>query len=267
MIFRAIFLLIAAFWLTMNVLLWRVEYGARGSGMVVPLDLVWRKILTAPDASSMNIYQNGERSGFCEFSTSVETEMAKLDEDSVPSEGVIARAGHAIHLVGNTSLGDFTNRIRFDVRLQFSTKRHWRELTLKASSHYATVEIHSLATNQTVHLKITSDGGSIEHDLALDDLRNPNALIRTFTGNFGGGFLGLLDLPVLPLATTEAAQNIHWEAHRARLKIGRELVSAYRLETRVLDRPIVIYASTLGEILRVELPDGIVATLDEWGKP
>jgi len=44
-------------------------------------DLVWRKILTAPDASSMNIYEDGERSGFCEFSTSVEMEMAKLDED------------------------------------------------------------------------------------------------------------------------------------------------------------------------------------------
>ncbi len=48
--------------------------------------------------------------------------------------------------------------------------------------------------------------------------------------------------------------------------MGREAVSAYRLETRVLDRPIVIHVSTLGEILRVELPGGITATLDEWSK-
>ena len=34
----------------------------------------------------------------------------------------------------------------------------------------------------------------------------------------------------------------------------------------MLDRPIVIYVSTLGEILRVELPAGLTATLDEWSK-
>lgn len=250
----------------MNVLLWHVEYSSRGSGVSVPVGLVWRKILTAPDVSSMNIYQDGERSGFCEFSTSVEMEMAKLDENKLPPEGIATRAGYSIHLNGNTSLGDFTNRLRFDARLQFSSKRQWRELNLKVSSHFATVEIHSIATNQTVHLKITSDGETVERDLALDDLRNPNTLLRVFAGNFGGGLFGALDLPVLPLESTEAAQNIRWEAHRARLRIAREPVSAYRLETRVFDRPIVIYVSTLGEILRVELPGGFTATLDEWSK-
>jgi len=78
---RLTFFAIAAFWLTMNFLLWRSEYGARGSEVSVPMDLVWRKILTAPDASTLNVYQNGERSGFCEFSTSVGQEMAKLDEN------------------------------------------------------------------------------------------------------------------------------------------------------------------------------------------
>ena len=263
---RVTFLFIAAFWITMNVLLWRVEYGSRGSGVSVPADLVWRKILTAPDTSSMNIYQDGERSGFCEFSTSVEMEMAQLDEDKPPPEGIVARAGYSIHLNGNTSLGDFTNRLRFDARLQFSAKRQWRELNLKISSHLATVEIHSLATNQVAHLKITSDGGTVERDLAFEDLRNPGTVLRAFAGNFGGGWLGAMDLPVLPLAATEAAQNLRWEAHRARLQIGHEPVSAYRLETRVLDHPIVIYASTLGEILRVELPAGLTATLDEWSK-
>ena len=61
------------------------------------------------------------------------------------------------------------------------------------------------------------------------------------------------------------AQNIHWEAHRDRLTIGRELVPAYRLETRVLDHPIVIYVSTLGEILRVEMPGGVTASFDQLG--
>jgi hypothetical protein len=263
---RILFIFVATFWLTMNGRLWYVECGSRGSGVAVPVDLVWRKILTAPDASSMNIYQAGERTGFCEFSTSVELEMAKLDEDKPPPEGIVAQAGYSIHLNGNTSLGDFTNRVRFDARLQFSANREWRELNLKISSHYTTLEMRSLATNQMVHLKVSSEEGTIERDLAFDDLRNPNTLLRVFAGNFGGGLIGMLDLPTLPPGVAGAAQNIHWEAHRARLKIGHEPVSAYRLETPVLGRPVAIYVSTLGEILRVELPGGITATLDEWSK-
>jgi hypothetical protein len=232
----------------------------------VPVELVWRKILTAPDASSLSIYQDGERSGFCEFSTSVETEMAKLDEDKPPPEGVVTRAGYQIRLNGNTSLGDFTNRVRFDGRLNFSSSRQWRELNLKLSSHFALVEIHSFATNRTVHLKITNDGSVVERDLAFADLADPNALLREFAGNFAGGLLGALDLPVLPQESAALAQPIHWEAHRDRLKVGSEPVSVYRLEIHMLDYSIVIYASTIGEILRVELPDGLTATLDEWSK-
>ena len=263
---RATYIAIAMFWVTMNILLWRAEYGSHGSDSPVPVALVWRKILTAPDASSLSIYQDGERSGFCEFSTSVETEMAKLDEDKPPPEGVITRAGYQIRLNGNTSLGDFTNRVRFDGRFSFTSSRKWRDLNLKLSSHTAAIEIHSVATNQTVQLKITNEGGVIEREIPFADLADPNAVLRDFTGNFGGGFLAALDLPALPQEPVMLSQPVHWEAHRDRLKIGNEPVTVYRLETHMLDYSIVIYASTLGEILRVELPGGLTATLDEWSK-
>lgn len=267
MMSRIAFALIAVFWVTMNILLWRQEYGSSGSEEPVPAALVWRKILTAPDASSLSIYQDGERSGFCELSTSVETEMAKLDEDRPPPEGVAARAGYQIRLNGNTSMGDFTNRLRFDGRLSFSSSRQWRELNLKLSSHTASVEIHSIATNQMVHLKIINEAGIIEREIPFVDLADPNAVVRDIAGNFGGGFLGLVDLSVLPQDSAALSRPIVWEAYRDRLKIGGEPVSVYRVETHMLDYSIVIYASTLGEILRVELPAGFVATLDIWNKP
>ena len=156
MIPRGAFFLVAAFWVAMNVLLWRAEYGSHNGGIPVPLDLVCRKILTAPDASSLSVYQDGQKMGFCEFSTSVEQEMAKLDEDNPPPEGLVARAGYQIRLNGNVAFGDFTNRVKFDGRVKFSPRREWRELNLKFSTHSATVEIHSLATNQTVSVQITN---------------------------------------------------------------------------------------------------------------
>jgi hypothetical protein len=60
-----------------------------------------------------------------------------------------------------------------------------------------------------------------------------------------------------------AGSPIQWTATRSRLLINHESVPVYRLETRVLDRPVVIIASILGEILRVELPGDYVASLDE----
>jgi hypothetical protein len=62
-----------------------------------------------------------QKTGFCEFSTSVEQAMAALDEDKLPPEGIVARAGYQIRFDGNVSLGEFTNRLNFDGRLQFSS--------------------------------------------------------------------------------------------------------------------------------------------------
>jgi hypothetical protein len=267
MISRLTFFCSAFFWVIMNVLLWRAEYGLHGGEISVPVDLVWRKILTAPDSSSLTVFQDGQRSGFCEFSTGVGQAMAQLDENSPPPEGVAARAGYRIQLSGNVAVGVFTNRVRFDGQLQFSSARVWRELSLKISSHVANVEIHSLATNQNVHLKITSDGATMTRDLSFTDLQNPNALLRAFAGDSGSDFFSGFDLPGIPQNSAALVQTIHWEAHRERVTIGHEPTSVYRLETQLLQNKVIIYVSMLGEILRVELPGGIIAALDGWNNP
>ena len=62
-------------------------------------------------------------------------------------------------------------------------------------------------------------------------------------------------------------QDIHWEAHLDRLALRGEAVPVYRLETHVLDHPLVIYVSMVGELLRVELPGGATAVFDQFGNP
>jgi hypothetical protein len=267
MIPRITFLTIAAFWVVMNVLLWRAEYDSQGAGVRVPPALVWQKILTAPDISSLNVYQNGQRTGFCEFSTKVEQEMAALDDGKPVPEGINFRAGYQIRLDGNVGLDDYTNRLTFYGQVDFSGRREWREFDLKLSSHFAVVEIRSRADERTVHLKITADNVATERVFRFEDLQDPNKWLGAFAGNPGGEGIAGLELPVLPQSPTRLAQNLHWEAWRERLNIGREPVPVYRLETRVLDHPVVIYVSTLGEILRVTLPGGVTAAFDQPGNP
>lgn len=262
---RLTFLAITGFWLTMNVLLWQAEYGSHAGDIPVPVALVWKKILTAPDASSLSVYQKRDRMGYCEVSTSVGQEMAGLDADKLPPENLVKRVGYQLHLAGNVSFGDFTNRLKFDGQLRFSSRRQWREVTLKITTRQTVVEIHSLATNQTVHVKITSDGEVVERNLTLADLQNPAALLRVLLGNLTDPLLGTMDLP--DFKTLAGDQALVWTANRTRVKIGTEAVPIYRLTTTVLGRDIIVDCSTLGEVLRVELPGNISARIDEWTRP
>ncbi len=261
---RLTFLGLATFWVTMNVLLWRVEYGSRSGDTPVPVELVWKKILTAPDTSSLSVYQNQLRMGYAELSTSVGQQMATLDEDKVPPEGFVKHAGYLVHLDGNVAFGDFTNRIKFDGHVQFDNTRQWQELNLKISTRTTVLELHSFATNQSVHLRLTSDGSTLERDLTFAELQNPAAILRAFAGNFADTFLGAVDLPELPAA---GAQKIPWEARRTRVKFGHEYVPVYRLESSALGRTVAVEVSTLGEILRVELPGNFIAHIDDYNRP
>lgn len=266
MIARLTFLAIIAFWLTMNALLWNAEFGARGGDTPVPVQLVWRKVLTAPDSSSLSVYQNGERMGYCEFSTGVGQQMAMFDEDKPPPEGFSTRSGYQIHIAGNISLGDFTNRLKFEGRIQFNRLREWQELNLKITSRLSVIEIHSLATNQTAHVKCSNDGALLlERDIAFSDLQDPGAVMRVLAGNFAAGFLDLFEFPEMSSET--ASQKIEWDARRTRVKIGSEAVPVYRLETVVLGKTVTVDVSTLGEILCIDLPGDITARIDEWTRP
>jgi hypothetical protein len=262
---RLTFLAIAAFWVTMNVLLWRAEFGVHGGDTPVPVALVWGKILTAPDASPLNIYQNGDRMGYCEFSTAVAQQMAVLDNDQPPPEGLAARAGRQVQFAGNVAVGDFTNRVKFDGRLRFGPDREWQEANLKIVSRLVGVEIHALATNPRVQVKFTSGGETWERDVTAADLENPGALIRAFTGpagTAGDALAGLADWPAF--APSVAGPAPGWAARRVRVKIGTEVTPIYRLETRWFGQAVTVDVSPLGEILCVQLPGGLCARIDEW---
>lgn len=266
MLARLTFLGVLAFWVTMNVLLWRLEFGARGGDTVVPLQLVWHKILTAPDASSLSVYQKGERMGYCEFSTGVGQQMAIFDEGKPPPEGFVTHEGYQLHVAGNVSMGDFTNRIKFDGRIRFDRFRKWEELNWRITSRAVVMEVNSVATNETAQIKMSTQGITLlQRDVTFSELENPGDLVRVLTGNALGDFLGMLDVgEILPAGEL---QHIEWDARRTRVKIGSEAVPVYRLETTLLGHPVTIDVSTLGEILRIELPDEVSAHIDEWSKP
>ena len=92
MMSRITLILLAAFWLTMSYLLWRSEYvGHDQPGGNIPVQVIWRKILTSQDSSRLEIFHGGGRVGNCSWTTTVGQQAADgsgITEDVVP-EGMV----------------------------------------------------------------------------------------------------------------------------------------------------------------------------------
>jgi hypothetical protein len=259
---RLTFLGIAIFWLTMNGLLWQAEYGVRGGDAEVPLALVWRKILTTPDASSLTVFQHGERIGYCEFSTSVSREMATVDAESPMIGKQTPQAGYQIHLAGNIAYRDFSKRLKFDGDMQFNRLRQWREFHLKLNSRQNIIILHATATNEMLNLKMIGEDSVLERDFTFAELKKPDFVLRSILGDYADVVLGVVDLPDVQALSVPA--DPEWTAVRTRAKIGAETMPVYRLQTTLLGHDITVNVSTLGEVLQVDLPGNISARIDEW---
>src|SRR6185436_3405606 len=128
--------LVTAFFLTMNVLLWRSEYGARGRlGAPLPSETVWEKVLTSPDNSFLEIRHKGVKIGRAHWAASISEAPAAslLNTDEVPPEGMIKTVtGYSLDCDGTVSLEDLT-RVRFTCTTRFDTNQAWQEITIKIS--------------------------------------------------------------------------------------------------------------------------------------
>jgi hypothetical protein len=265
-IYRSALILITVFWVVMNVLLWRAEYGDRDRmSASVPAEVIWQKMLTAPDSSSLSIFHHGKKVGFCHWITSVGQELSKAKEEDAPPEGMVGRvSSYRIQIEGNLALPDSVNRARFDGVLRLATNRLWQDFNLRLNFRPVIWEIRSVAAEQTVHLK------SIEGDAAFDrvfkfaDLENPTALLQEFVGPWAPGVFDSLGLGAHSSKALSSSLGLKWEASRDSMDVRHASVRAYRLKARLLDRyQMVIFVSRVGEILRVELPDEIVLTNDQ----
>ena len=259
-----IFLAITLFWVTMNVLLWRAEFGTRDpAGSPVPVDVVWRKILTAPDSSSLSILKDGKRVGFCHVVTSVGEEFAKLDE--TPPEGMVEKVkNYVIKFDGNVALSEYGVRLRFDLLLRLSTNRTWQEFDLRLSSRPVMWEFRALAAEQALRFRAEDGETSMERTIRFSDLHNPQAWLGQMAGGLSLPFLGAMGLR--PQSGESMSLGWQWRGNMEHIRMGHEPVRVYRLRTRLLDKyDVSVWVSRAGEILRAELPEGVVLLHDQLG--
>jgi hypothetical protein len=274
----------AAFWIAMNVLLWRAEFrhGA-GAGSTVPPAVIWRKILAAPDLSSLTILRHGKKIGSCRWTTSIAEELSGLKEDTAvpPQDFARKSTGFRLQLEGSLNDGDKPARIRFEASLLLSTNQLWREFKLMVNARPAIFDVRATAADQAVRFSWDDGKGRLERVMSLSDLGNPAYVLEQLPGWTSGKMRGrdlLLSMgqgssaggtPALSgLGLNFTSARLSWEGSNDELRLGHSSVRVYRLRAHLVDRyEASVYVSRVGEILRVDLPDQIVLLNEQFVPP
>jgi hemolysin-activating ACP:hemolysin acyltransferase len=256
---RIFFAAIAGFWLVMNLLLWRSQSGEHSRiGSAVPVGIVWDKILTAPDNSSLDIYDHGKKIGFCQWMANAGGAARVLNQslsrDYAPDGSMAQPGGYGLSLEGNTAIFG-TNRVRFEMRLSLSTNQTWQDFRLTARMRPTVWDIHASAAARNITVKVDGDGGSWQKTVKFSEFEHPESLLEEFGGNGFAGFAGAANLPLQKDSITQTAAAMRWEAHEDWMPFGHSRVRVYRLETELFGQRLRLFASRAGEILWVEAPD------------
>jgi hypothetical protein len=258
---RIYFLVVLAFWLAMNGLLLRSQWGAHSRiGSAVPAEVVWEKILSAPDTSSLDIYDHSNKVGICHWIANVgNSPLAsnKILADDYAPDGMDEQVtGYSLTFEGNATFSK-TNRIRFEANLELASDRAWRSFHARVSMRPKVWDVRAAAAAEKLTLKVEDGHGPWQRTVNFSDLRDPEAVWLDMDGTALLGMLAETGLAPSKDSLSRLAGSVEWQAHEDWIQVGHNKARAYRLETVILGRHIYLFTSRVGEILWVEFPDKI----------
>lgn len=261
MIWRLAVAGVVLFWIVMNVLLWRSEFGHRQIGASVPVAHVVDKILTAPDASTFTIRHQGKDIGWARWHVQVETEAVEpvADFEEIPEGMVTAPSHYLVELEGNVFIKPLEQSLRFDCVLKVSTNEVVQSMQMRLNLKPFHWEVHADPAKNRVRVQSNFSGDEVR-EFTFDDLKNPEKLLRQ--ADPSNWMLPVLT-QMIPANVRNASSNpslgIKWEARQDSVNFGSSPLKVYRLETHLLDRyNLVVLVERFGAVLRVELPNGTV---------
>jgi hypothetical protein len=259
---KAAFILITVFWVTMNALLWRAEFGGKGEpGSEVSPGLVWQKILTSPDDSGLAVLYGKERVGYLRWAPNIgeETATGKTANENTEIEGRVKKlTGYTVHSDGNFIVPESAGRFRFEFDSKFLPNGDWEEWKFKGIQKPNAWSVAVNRKAESIELGLGEGPAAVKQAFRFADFRNPQKLVDDL------GIAGMFPMvgEFLPARTgtngVALSVRLNWEARQDWLQMGHSRARIYRLEARLLDKyRVVVLVSRVGEILRVDLPGDV----------
>ena len=270
MLRKLVFPCITLFWVTMNVLLWQAEYGADGKeGSRIDTSPVWEKILTAPDASELQVIHTNQMLGYLRWEVIPDEEF--FDGEGQPEGRVKTVRGYTLRLDGSVNLPKWSSRLRISFRAVLDAGHNWKSLEATLRLPPSEWVFQSKSAKGTLEISHRGVLGKWKRTLSFDQLGDPVALAESM----GGPILGPMIAGATgnPTRSWESASNLginlQWKASTDWIRIGGNArARAYRLETKLPgEHSIRVVVSRVGEILRVELPGQLILQNEVFSVP
>ncbi len=280
---RVILFILFTFWVFMSYRLWQVEYAGQSLGAAVDIQVVWKKILNAQDKAELQIVN--ERSD--ELLGALEWEpLVVKDTSGGPSvEGMVNKVQkYTLEISrGRLYAADPVEDVIYDFYLSLSPfpNQHWTHLELEFEREFNEVRyefgVSANSTNDFMNLSIDIGGAKQETEIPYIDLKNPTKLVGA-----GLKLAGIPDIAVsgatlviknllkskdLQIQHLNFDLNLPRQAHIDLLPGVRSRIKVYRIDIPVVeDMLIQIYINTLGEVLRLEVPEVLIDTISKTAK-
>jgi len=255
---RMVTVAIALFWVVMNVLLWRAEFGGgRETLAEVPMDTVLDRVLDAPDNSVLVLRHRGRLVGQLRWNPSITEAAPEGDASADVVEGMVrAPLGHAVDVDLNLFGDTPSTRWRVTAHMDLLAHRAWSTFTVQLMQRPASWQVIAKAGDDDIRLRFEEGKTSWEQKFSAKDLADPGAwLAGPYAALLPGGFKAFTS----GFAPKKAGAGLDWSAHNDWLRVGQNRVRVYRVRAKLFDKhEAVAYFSRAGEVLKVVLPDGLV---------
>lgn len=253
---RIFLVLVTAFWVVMNVLLWRAEFGSGGTRLSeVPLETVADRVLNAPDASVLVVRHHGQPIGLLRWIPTVTEGSTATAEASSAPEGMVTATGYNLVLDLNLNGTAPSERWRVLMQVELDTNRMWQEISIRLFQRPISWEITARAGEDRVRVRFEEGRTSWEQSFSARDLRQAGGLL----GPIAAFLPTSLTTQLSPWNPDQWKGSLQWQARNDWLTVGHNRVRVYRVQATVLGKyEAVVQLSRAGEILRVRLPDALL---------
>lgn len=263
---RIILLVVTLFFGTMNVLLWRTQIvGDNPIASRVPLDAVWQRMLEAPDLSALEIRHQGEKIGALRWVPAVleaPHDPQRAESEVVP-EGLVKQfTGYQVEADGHVFL-EARKKLQFTFNFELHTNQTLRKLHLRVGARSQAWDFAYAATNQALRLRTEGEGAFEERLFPLATRGDWEAILREFAGPVFANALLALGFRELTAPGLQSSVGVSLQARSDRLRLRHSRLRGYRVTLRWLDRlQASVFVNAVGEIIRADLPEGVMLLND-----
>ncbi len=280
---RVILAILFTFWAFMTYRLWQVEYAGQSLGAAVNIQVVWEKILNAQDEAQLQVVDEHQHRllGALDWTPTVVRDTT----EGINVEGMVNKVREYTLDIsrGRLYAADSREDVIFDFHISLSPlpEQQWTsvqvQLERELQERQFEFSVDAQSTNNFVTLKVSLEGIEQEVAVPLEDLKKPEKLVGAGLKLAGvpalaasgaslmvKNFLNSKDLSHRPL---NFKLDLPRQAHIDLLPGVRSRIKVYRIDVPIVEGMLVkIYVNTLGEILRVEIPEVLIDTISKTSK-